>query len=187
MSLRELIAEPFELLLELERRAKTAIASEQETDPDAEAWTGIAFRLGDEEFVAARGDVREILPVPEQLTRVPGAKPWLRGIANNRGQLLTVVDLKSFLGGGRSVVDRRTRVLHLTSRDQPTAVIVDEVLGFKRFAESEWNEEPPPADIRCERYLAGGYHHGSASWPLFSFGRLVDDETFLNAGHQSVA
>lgn len=187
MSLKDLIADPFELLLELERRAKAAISAGQEEDPDADAWTGIAFRLGNEEFVAARGDVREILPVPEQLTRVPGAKPWLRGIANVRGQLLTVVDLKSFLGGGRSVVDRRTRVLHLASREQPSAVIVDEVLGFRRFSDNERDEQPASTSIRCERYLAGGYRRGAESWPLFSFGRLVEDEQFLDAGEKVVA
>jgi twitching motility protein PilI len=187
LSLKDLISEPFELLLELERRAKAAIASEHDADADAEAWTGIGFRLGDEEFVAARGDVREILPVPEQLTRVPGCKPWLRGIANVRGQLMTLVDLKSFLGDGRTVLSRRSRALHLTSREQPTAVIVDEVLGFRRFAESEHNETPPATRIRCERYLAGAYTRGTDTWPLFSFERLVEDDQFLNAGEKAVA
>ena len=187
MSLQDLIAEPFELLLELERRAKAAIAAGQHAQSDADAWTGIAFRLGDEEFVAARTDVREILPMPEQLTRVPGAKPWLRGIANVRGQLLTIVDLKGFLGGGRTTVGRRTRALHLTSRDQPTAVVVDEVLGFRRFAENEWRDEPPVTSIRCDRYLVGAYHRGAESWPLFSLGRLVEDEQFRNAGEKVVA
>jgi twitching motility protein PilI len=186
MSLQELVAEPFELLLELERRAKAAIASQRGTKTATEEWIGIGFRLGAENFVAARADVREILPVPDQITRVPGAKTWLRGIANVRGQLLTVVDLKAFLGAGRTQADRQTRVLHLASRDLSTAVMVDEVLGFRRFGSDEFRSEAPATVIRCESYLSGGYRRGSESWPLFNLPLLLEDDLFLNAGDRAV-
>ena len=32
--------------------------------------------------------------------------------------------------------------------------MVDEVLGFRRFAEAEFNAEAPPTVIRCDSYLA---------------------------------
>ena len=124
MSLAALVSSPFELLLEMERRAKAAVAADQEAESQEDAWTGIAFRIGDERFVAARGAVREIMPMPEQLTRVPGAKTWLKGIANVRGQLLTVVDLLGFLGSGNTRIDRHSRVLHLASREVATAALL---------------------------------------------------------------
>ena len=116
MSLKDLIGRPYDLLVELERRAKAAIAGRQGDDAAADDWVGIGFRLGTEQFVAGRGEVREVLPVPEQITRIPGAKPWLRGIANVRGQLLTVADLRSFLGAGRAQLDRHARILLVASR-----------------------------------------------------------------------
>lgn len=182
MSLEALIGQPFELLLELERRAKAAIAAREGADTAGEEWVGIGFRLGTERFVAPRGEIREILPVPDSVTRVPGAKPWLRGIANIRGQLITVVDLRSFLGAGRSQPDRRTRVLLVASREVPTALLVDEVLGFRRFGEDEYGEELPATVIRCEQYMNGVYRHGMEVWPRFSFSKLLEDEHFLNAG-----
>jgi twitching motility protein PilI len=182
LSLEALITQPFELLVEMERRAREAVAAREGADTSAEEWVGIGFRLGAESFVAARGDVREVIPVPEPLARVPGAKPWLRGIANVRGQLLTIVDLKAFLGGGSSAPDRRSRVLVLAGRDVPTALIVDEVLGFRRFTEDEFAEDAPATVARCEHYLTGGYRRGSEVWPRFSLLKLLDDETFLNAG-----
>ena len=185
MSLNELISEPFELLLEIERRAKAAVAAREGAGPAAEEWIGIGFRLGVETFVATRADVREILPVPEHLTRVPGAKPWLRGIANIRGQLLTIVDLKTFLGAGRVQADRQARILLLASRELPTAVIVDEVLGFRRFGAGDRSQAPPATVIRCEKYLAGGFRRGSESWPVFDLLALLEDEQFLNAGEEA--
>ena len=39
------------------------------------------------------------------LTRVPGAKSWIKGLANVRGQLLPVIDLRQFLGSGAHAAD----------------------------------------------------------------------------------
>jgi twitching motility protein PilI len=185
LSLAGLIDDPFELLLELERRAKAGMARQQGAEMVDDAWTGIAFRLGSETFVAPRADVREVLPVPEQLTRVPGAKPWLKGIANVRGQLLTVVDLLAFLGGGRTQFDRHTRVLHMAARELPSAVIVNEVLGFRRFPPVAYEAAAPDTELRCERYLAGRYQSGSEVWPVFSVAKLVEDEQFQHAGEKA--
>ena len=182
MSLAGLIDEPFRLLLAIEQRARDAIAKRQGASATVDEWIGVAFRLGNERFVAARGDVREVLPLPEQQTRVPGTKPWLRGIANVRGQLLTIVDLKAYLGAGPMHPDRKARMLLLASREVPTAVIVDEVLGFRRFATGEFTETAPMTEIRCEHYLAGSFRRDAESFPLFDMQRLLQDPNFLNAG-----
>jgi twitching motility protein PilI len=182
LSLRTLAEQPFELLLELERRARAVIAAREGAPAASDEWVGIGFRLGAEHFVTSRGDVREVLPVPEQVTRVPGAKSWLRGIANLRGQLLTVVDLKAFLGGGSASGERHARILVVASRDVPTGLVVDEVIGFRRFSSENFRDELPAAVIRCEHYLEGCYRRGSEVWPRFSFPKLLGDEQFLHAG-----
>jgi twitching motility protein PilI len=182
LSLHDLIEEPFDLLLELENRARAAIAARSGTDTASEEWVGIGFRLGTEHFVSDRTDIREILPVPTQLTRVPNAKPWLRGVANVRGQLLTVVDLKTFLGAGSAASDRHARMLVVASREVPTGLIVDEVAGFRRFGTDSYSEEPVAAMLRCDGYLEGAYRRGSEFWPRFSLMRLLKDQSFLDAG-----
>lgn len=182
MSLHELIEEPFRLLLEIEQRAKDAVARAKGGEEAHAEWIGVAFRLASERFVTARADVREVLPLPEQLTRVPGSKPWLRGIANVRGQLLTIVDLRAFLGGGAVHADRKARMLVVASRGVPTAVIVDEVLGFRRFADSDFSEISPVTDIRCDHYLTGIYRREGEAYPLFDIGRLLEDPSFQSAG-----
>lgn len=187
MNLQALAQQPFELLLELERRARAAIAAREGVPESADEWVGIGFRLGAERFVTGRAEVREVLPVPEHVTRVPGAKPWLRGIANLRGQLLTVVDLKSFLGAGTPAPDRQARVLVVASRDVPTGLIVDEVIGFRRFAASDYRAEASPSVIRCEHYLEGSYRRGTEVWPRFSLLKLLEDPLFLTAGEAARA
>ena len=51
LNLQALAEQPFELLLELERRARAAIAARDGAPAAADEWVGIGFRLGAERFV----------------------------------------------------------------------------------------------------------------------------------------
>ena len=125
-ALRSLKDRPFELLRELERLAKLALAGRGQDAEQGREWVGVAFRLGSENFLVAREETREVLGLPPMLTRVPGARSWIRGLANVRGQLLPVVDLRAFLGGGATGSGRSTRVLVANNR----AVMEDRVNGL---------------------------------------------------------
>ena len=177
-SLKSLRDRPFELLLELERRAKAAAAGSRESGA-GQAWIGVAFRMGGETFLVARDETREIMGVPAPLTRVPGSRKWIRGLANIRGQLLPVIDLKEYLGAGSTQPGRNTRVMVVNHREIPAGLVVDEVLGFRRFNEQDFHGEPPPTIIRCERYLAGSFRRGTEAWPVFSLKKLVESPAFL--------
>jgi twitching motility protein PilI len=54
-------------------------------------------------------------------------------------------------------------------------------LGFRRFAEAEFNAEPPPTVIRCDSYLAGAFRRGGEVWPVLSLKSLVESQGFLQA------
>ena len=88
--LSTLVDQPFELLRELERRSRAAIAGKG-TGEVPEEWTGIGFRIGQESFVADREQVREVLMLPETMTRGPVAKRWLLGNVTYIGSWLTTV------------------------------------------------------------------------------------------------
>lgn len=188
MSLKELRDRPYDLLLAMEERARAAAARrEGKSAQGGGEWVGVGFRIGADQFVADRADVKEVMSVPETMTRVPGAKSWLRGIANVRGQLITVVDLKAFLGGGISMTDRRSRVLVASSRDVPTGLLVDEVLGFRRFNSADYRSEVIMPTIRCDSYVEGSYRRGTEVWPCFRLPMLLADEHFLRAAELSEA
>ncbi|HEX7114921.1 MAG TPA: chemotaxis protein CheW [Steroidobacter sp.] len=180
-TLRTLRDKPFELLRQLERLARAALTGQGRDLGSEREWIGVAFRLSAENFLVAREETASVLSFPAILTRVPGAKPWIRGLANVRGQLLPVVDLRAFLGGGLSNTGRASRVLVANHREIPAGLLVDEVLGFRRFAEGEFSSTPPPTIARCERYLAGAFRRGAESWPVFSLRTLLESPEFLAA------
>jgi twitching motility protein PilI len=180
-SLRSLRDRPFELLKELEKRSRAVTPGSVSGAETAREWVGVAFRMGGETFLVAREETREVLGYPANVTRIPGAKTWVKGLANVRGQLLPLLDLRQFLGSGATTSGRNTRIIVVNHREVPAGLMVDEVLGFRRFAESDFNPDPPPTVIRCDAYLAGAFRRGGEVWPVLSLKSLVESQSFLQA------
>jgi twitching motility protein PilI len=179
--LRSLRDRPFELLKELEKRSRAVAAGTTSESSVEREWVGVAFRMGGETFLVAREETREVLGYPAVVTRIPGAKAWVKGLANVRGQLLPMLDLRQFLGSGATASGRNTRVIVVNHRDVPAGLMVDEVLGFRRFAETEFNAEAPPTVIRCDNYLAGAFRRGGEVWPVMSLKSLLESQSFMQA------
>ena len=115
------------------------------------------------------------------MSRVPGAKRWLLGIANLRGHLLPLVDVKLLLGSGRTTLRRTTRVISINHREVPAGLVVDEVLGFRRFMDHEHTDETQETIVRCDRFVTGGYQRNEETWPIFNLFDLVESNLFLQA------
>jgi twitching motility protein PilI len=181
VALKSLRDRPFELLAELERRGRAVTAAAASENPGGREWVGVAFRMAGELYLAAREETREVLAVPSSVTRVPGAKAWVRGLANVRGQLLPILDLRQYLGSGVTPNSRNVRIVVVNHRDIPAGLLVDEVLGFRRFAEAEFSGDAPPTVVRCDRYLAGAFRRGPDQWPVLSLRTLVESQAFQDA------
>ena len=181
--LASLVKQPFELLREIERRSASAHSGASGSALPAE-WVGIGFRIGEEQFVANREQVREVLMLPDTMTRVPGAKRWLLGIANLRGHLLTLVDVKLLLGSGRTTLRRNTRVISVNHREVPAGLVVDEVQGFRRFMDHEFVRDTPETVVRCDRFIEGAFRRGEQQWPVFDLFAFVESNQFLQAAEE---
>ena len=81
VELKSLRDRPFELLAELERRGR-AVSAQLNQDAGGREWVGVALRMAGDLYLVAREETREVLGVPAGTTRVPGAKPWIKGLAN---------------------------------------------------------------------------------------------------------
>jgi twitching motility protein PilI len=180
--LRELRDQPFELLREMERRSRSnLVTSPGEQSAGTEEWVGIGCLLGEERFLIERNQIREVMMMPTMVTRVPGSKNWVAGLANLRGQLLPVIDLRLLLGAGSSQGIRTARVLVAEQGEILAGIIVDEVFGFRRFNNSEFTTDLPETTLRCERYLDGACLRGADVWPVFSIHKLMEAQEFQKA------
>jgi purine-binding chemotaxis protein CheW len=88
----------------------------------------VVVRLGDSRFAARLEAVAEVGRVPS-VTRIPGAPPWLAGVANWRGRLLPVLDLRSLLGAEAGPLGGSARLVVLTADGVSAGIVVDAVDG----------------------------------------------------------
>jgi chemotaxis signal transduction protein len=114
----------------------------------------VTFLLKDEEFGFDIMSVQEIIRLPK-MAKVPRTPPYVDGIANLRGVVLPVIDMRTRFGMERAEETDRTRVLVVDIDGVKTGLRVDRVKQVTSVLRSEI--EPPPAAIRgtSSDYLEG--------------------------------
>lgn len=177
---RARIAEPFEALADFERRSLAHVVGlPQEIDAPG-LWRGVGYRIGQRLLASRFDEVVEILPLPA-LTPVPGAQPWMLGVANIRGNLLPVVDLRMFLEGERTVMHEGQRVLVVRQPGGNVAVTIDELFGQRSFLEEQLSGHELLAGGRYSGFIERAYKVGGHAWGVFSLDRLSRTPEFRQA------
>lgn len=92
------------------------------------------------------------------LMPVPGAPPFLRGVASLRGQVVPIVDLAERLGLGHHPLGPRARVLVVREEGQVVGMAVDDVLRVLYVPEDTVHPPPPVVARVSARFLAGVAH-----------------------------
>ena len=86
----------------------------------------VGFIVGDVEYAVAIGSVREIAN-PVEVVAMPRAPAGVSGVADYRGEVVPVVDLRARFGLPSAVVTRRTKWILVDVLDQKAALVVDAV------------------------------------------------------------
>jgi twitching motility protein PilI len=171
---------PFEALADYERRSLAHVAGLPEQIDAPGLWRGIGFRVGGRHLVSSISEVNEILTLPP-LTVVPGTQSWMLGVANVRGNLVAVVDLRGHVEATRSMLTESTRVLVVRQHGGSVGLLVDEVLGQRSFSEEQRAHAFGEEDERYSRYVGEKVQLGDILWGLFSMTALVRTAEFQQA------
>ena len=171
----------FDVLADYEQRSLEHVAGRPEMIEAPGHWRGVGFRLGKRRLAAAFEEIVEILPLPA-ITPVPGSQPWMLGVANVRGNLLPVVDLKQFLEGERTVVHEGQRVLVVRQTGGNVAVLIDELYGQRTFNDTHRTALPEgEADGRYAYFVSQAYRLADIDWGVFSMATLTRTPEFRQA------
>ena len=144
------------------------------------SWTAIGFRVAEHHLLIPLNETREVFTVPTQITAVPKSKPWVFGIANLRGELLPLFDLKYFLYGQPTKVSKRSRIIVNNHPELYSGLLLDEVFGLKHF-QHEPEASGVTQDNTLSNYISGHIVQKEMQWDVFSFNKLAADQRFLNA------
>ena len=104
----------------------------------------VSFKIGEEEFGVDILKVQEINRML-QITKVPNAPSFVKGVVNLRGRIIPVVDLRSRLGMPSIEFNSKTRIVVVELENRTVGFIVDEVSEVLRIPRDI--TEPPPAMV----------------------------------------
>lgn len=126
-------------------------AIEPEAAPDeAPASGGVVVRLGGSRFVIDMADVAEVAGLPGA-TRLPGAPVWLIGVANWRGRLLPLLDVRTLVGAAATPFASSARLVVIAGGVQgelAAGLVADAVPGVYDGPLDVL--APPPATLPAE-------------------------------------
>lgn len=88
----------------------------------------VVVRLGGSRYALPMDCVAEV-GRPPGLTRVPGVPAWLAGVANWRGRVLAVLDLRTLLAAPATPLDRKARLVVLNRAGVPVGLLTEGVEG----------------------------------------------------------
>lgn len=88
----------------------------------------VLVRLGGSRYALPMASIAEV-GRPPGLTRVPGLPAWVAGVANWRGRVLAVLDLRALLGEPTGGLDRRGRLVVVAHDGVRVGLLVESVSG----------------------------------------------------------
>lgn len=172
---------PFDILLQLDQRirerAPAVVASAQLSEIRGQ----LAARLGSWNLLFSMDDVAEIIPIPRSITRVPGVKRWLLGIANLRGKVISVSDLRDFLTGKPTMQLPGSQIVIVRAGEWDYGLLVDEIIGMRHFGPQHRLPSLDTVEESLRPYVAEAFWSDNQYWMVFTTGKLLAESKFSNA------
>ena len=89
------------------------------------------------------------------VTTVPHAPAWVRGVINLRGDVVTVIDLRSVLGMQRGTVTKNSRNLIVTIAGELVGLCVDRISDIITISPDDLIPPPPNIDSIDQQIFSG--------------------------------
>ncbi len=146
----------------------------EDTLPEPVEEQYIIFSLAGREYAAHISNIVEI-GYPLNVTPLPNVPDWVLGLTNLRGDVISIFDLRAFLGFGKILQGGESRLLIAKTHegDFNVGLIVDGVRGI-RYLNIDLIEEPA-ADITAQvaKFVSGSYELDERILPLLDLQRLL--------------
>ena len=138
----------------LKARARTLARKPENEEAGDDYIEVVEFVLAYEKYAVETRHVREIYPL-EHLTPLPCTPPFVLGIVNVRGEILSVIDLKKFFDLPEKGLTDLNKVIVLKSENMQFGILADAVVGARRIRVADVQPSLPTLTGVREAYLKG--------------------------------
>jgi purine-binding chemotaxis protein CheW len=114
----------------LKERARELARENESAGAAKESIDLIEFRLASEIYAIEYDFVREVHPLKD-FTPMPGTPPYVLGIVNLRGQILSVVDLRVFFNLRARGLGDLNKVIVIRGDRMEFGILADDVMGVR--------------------------------------------------------
>jgi purine-binding chemotaxis protein CheW len=135
----------------------------------------VAFLLGQEKYGVESCYVREVWPLNE-LTPLPGTAPFVLGIVNVRGQVLSVIDIRKLFDLPQKGVGDLDRIIVLQHGGMELGILGNSILGVVQVPADELQPSLPTLTGLRGEYLKGVTPDRMA---VLDAARLLSDENII--------
>jgi purine-binding chemotaxis protein CheW len=134
----------------------------------------VLFSLGEAHFAVPIENVLEIAAL-QDLTPLPNAPDWMAGVTNRRGDVVSIVDFRAFLGLGPAggAPARRTLIVRASREDLTTGLVVDQVREIRRLPADLIRPPAGPLEGPFAAYLRGVAEHKGHLLIVLDLDRLL--------------
>ena len=138
----------------LRRRARELAKAPDAEMGGARLMEILEFSLGPARYAFETSFVREVFPLTE-ITPLPGVPPYILGVVNVRGRILSVMDIRRLLDFANVGLTNLNKAIILHDGDMELAVLADEVAGVYAIDGDEGQRALATLSGRREEYLKG--------------------------------
>jgi len=128
----------------LRSRAKRLSQEIENAGADEKNIEILEFLLAHETYAIETHFIREVYPMTE-LTPLPCTPPFVSGLINIRGQILTVIDMKKFFDLPEKGITNLNKVIVVRKNAMELGILADEIIGIRSIPVSEL--QPPLSTI----------------------------------------
>ena len=138
----------------------------------------VTFRLENESYGINVMQVQEVLRHTE-IAPVPGAPPYVLGIINLRGNVVTVIDTRSRFALPDAETTDQTRIVIIEAESQVVGILVDAVAEVVYLRQSEIETTPNVGNEESAKFIQGVCHKNDELLILVDLEKLMSDEEWM--------
>ncbi len=113
------------------------------------------FRVDRDFYAISVLEVQEVIR-KQNLTSIPCAPEFIKGLINLRGQIVTAFSLRTLFGLPELDLDNYMNII-VKSGDSLYALMVDEILDVMDISQSRFEKTPDNLDENIRKYISGVY------------------------------
>ena len=114
----------------------------------------VEFSLASETYAFEAAFVREVYPLKDY-TPIPGVPPFVLGIVNVRGQIMSVIDLKKFFDLPAIGLGQLNKLIILRGEQMELGILADDILGARSIDLETLQSAPSTVSGIGAQYLRG--------------------------------